>query len=128
MNRLHHLLPHLALLFLPLRSSYNALLTTAANLPSAPLFRGRLERLQAGEQAVSTGEPVRRRAGVRAVYARKQCRPLWVPEVARSWCVAINASQKDGLHPTIINTRLVFAWNVTYVHKATLLLDTKTVR
>lgn len=99
MNRLHHLFPLLALLFLPLLSSCNALAGSAVNSPSTPLFRSHLEPFLVTGHTVSTEEPVRRRAGVRKVCAREQCRPLWVPEKARSLCVAIEAHHRDGRHP-----------------------------
>lgn len=109
MNRLHHLLSLLAFFFLPLLSSCNALASTAANSPSAPLFRSQLEPLLATGQAGSTVEPVRRQADVRKMYARKQCRPRWVPEKARSLRVAIKTRHRDGLQP---NDHLV--WNINY--------------
>lgn len=101
MNRLHHLSPRLAVLFLflPLLCS-NASAATAANSPGTSAFRGQLEQLLATGQAGSTGEPVRRRAGVREVYAREQFRPLWTPEAAKQLLAAIEASQEDGLQPS----------------------------
>lgn len=84
MNRLLAPSPRLALLFLFLSLlCNNASAATAANSPGTSAFSGQLEQLLATGQAGSTGEPVRRRAGVRGVYVREPFRPLRTPEKAK---------------------------------------------
>lgn len=99
MNRRCHISPRLAilLLFIALLCSYD--LATAANTPSTPSFRSQLEQMLATGQAGATGEPIRRRAGVREVYAREQFKPLWTSEKAKQLLAAIEASQEEGLQP-----------------------------